>query len=161
MFLLPFIGHSQKTVNKFIDQVKKDDRAFAMTFPGWLIRKGSRMAFDFSQNENDIEVFYSLSQSIKGLRFVMVEKGFVAKDGMIQNFIRDVQDKEGFEPYVTARDDGNNVNVMIREDGDKIKNLLILVNGDDNIVVANLKTDFTLEQLKRANLSFNKHKKDM
>ena len=58
--------HGQKSVNRFIDKMKKNKDAYVVTLPGWLLRTGVSMADD-SNNMYEPEI-QEIVDGIKKLR---------------------------------------------------------------------------------------------
>jgi len=163
LLVLPFFfvaqGSSQRAVNKLINQVKKHDKAVAFTIPGWIMRTGLRFALE--EEEPTLEKGYrDLISGIRQLRFVAVDDKVEIESEKLNKIINTLKTKDGFEDYARVRDKGNNVHVMVREKKDRIKNLFVLVHGEDQMVVLNFKTDISMEELKNADLSFNKKGKN-
>ena len=159
-FLLAFnTGLSgQKTVNKFIDKIKKHESAVAMTLPGWFIRTGINLATWGIEDQDEREIV-NLGKKVKKLRFVVVDKPHHITKEDTKEFLRKVKEKEGFDEYTTVRDGSTYVYVLVKEKKNKIEYLTIFVRGEENVALINLKTDLTFDDLKRAKFSFNKKEK--
>jgi mRNA-degrading endonuclease RelE of RelBE toxin-antitoxin system len=148
----------QKTVNKFIDQIKKHDSALAMTLPGWFIRSGINLATKGIEDQDEKEII-NLGKKVKKLRFVVVDKPHHITQEDSAEFLQKVKDKEGFEEYTRVRDGGTRVYVLVKEDKNKIKYLMIYARGENNIALINLKTDLTFDELENANFSWKNKEK--
>lgn len=154
ILLLGFtVLHGQKTVNKFIDQIKKHDRAVAMTIPGWLIRAGINLS-DNGIEDQDAEEIRNLGKKIKKLRFVVVDRQHHISESEADEFLKRAKAKDGFEEYTRVRDKGTRIYVLVKEEKDKIKYLTIFSRAEDAIALINLKTDITFEDLEKAEFSF-------
>ncbi len=149
---------AQRPLNKFIDNHKNQDKAVCMTLPGWLLRSGFNFAENFAE-EQDEKAFLDLGQYFKKLRFLVIDEKAHVSDYAIQTLLNDLPD-HGMEKFVSFREEGNNVNVWVREKDDIVKNLSILIRGEDNLIVVNLNTDMPLDALKEANFSFNSKRKE-
>jgi len=160
LFILGITSAStgQKTVNKFIDKIKKHDSALAMTLPGWFIRSGINLATKGIEDQDEKEIIH-LGKKIKKLRFVVVDKPHHISLEDSAEFLKKVKDKEGFEEYTRVRDGGTRVYVLVKEDKSKIKYLTIYARGEENVALLNLKTDLTFDDLEKANFSWKNKEK--
>ncbi|MEE9439366.1 MAG: DUF4252 domain-containing protein [Saprospiraceae bacterium] len=148
------IGSAQNSVNLFIDELKSDDSSIAFTFPGWLLRFGINQAID-----DDIEYEKGYEDIVDGIKKLRILNTKNLKHKRLQNLsyaISNFKEKDGFEDYARIRDNGKNVIVLVKEDNMRIKNLLVMIEGDKDFLIFNMKTDMDLQQLKDAKLSFNK-----
>ena len=149
---------SQKTVNKFIDKIKKHDAALAMTLPGWFIRTGINLASKGIEDQDEKEIIH-LGKKIKKLRFVVVDKPHHITPEESTEFLQKVVEKEGFEEYTRVRDGKTRVYVLVKEKKNKIEYLTIYAMGDNNVALINLKTDLTFDDLENANFSWKDKEK--
>ena len=157
VLLLCFQVNGQKSVNKLIDKMKEHKKAYALTLPGWVIRTGLKIAGD---DELRLEKgFQDLIGGIKKLRVLHVEEGVNIENSKLKAIVSQIKEKDGYVDYATVRDQDKLVYVIVKEDKTKIKSLVLLAKDDDGLTILNLKTDLEMEELKRANLSFNKSKK--
>lgn len=143
----------QKTVNKFIDQIKKHDRAVAMTLPGWLIRVGINLSDNGIENQDATEI-RNLGKKIKKLRFVVVDHPHHISESEASAFLDRAKAKDGFEEYTRVRDKEKRIYVLVKEEKEKIKYLTIFTRAEEAIALINLKTDITFDDLERAEFSF-------
>ena len=145
--------NGQKTVNKFIDQIKKHDRAVAMTLPGWLIRAGINLSDNGIENQDATEI-RNLGKKIKKLRFVVVDRPHHISESEAASFLESAKTKDGFEEYTRVRDKEKRIYVLVKEEKEKIKYLTIFTRAEEAIALINLKTDITFDDLERAEFSF-------
>ena len=67
-------------------------------------------------------------------------------------------ERDEFQEYVSVRSEDQHLKIMIQEDHDIIKNLLILSDDGFEISLVHLKTKISYDDLK--SISFNQVKKD-
>jgi len=147
----------QRSVNKLIDKMKEHDQAFALTLPGWLIRTGINIAADDEfKFENG---FREMVGGIKRLRVLHIDEDVDIENSQLKSIVSQMKEKDGYVDYATVKEDGDLVHVIVKEQGTKIKSLVIIANADDGFTILNLRTDIEMEDLKKANLSFNKNRK--
>lgn len=147
---------SRSPVHKFIDTYNQEQNTYSFTVPGWLVRTGTKMALDHSEDK-DHDGWKSISKHLGKMR-VFTAKDNTIPPGAFKQLINDLHSAD-YVDYVTVRDEGKHVRVMTQEKKDKIKQLLVLVTSQDETVVAYMDADLTVEQLEAASLSFNKERK--
>ncbi len=137
--------------------MKEHDHAFALTIPGWLIRTGINIAADdeFKFEEG----FKDVVGGIKRLRVLHIDEHVGIENSKLNSIVSLMKEKDGYVDYATVKDDGNLMHVVVKEKGTKIKSLVIIANADDGFTILNLRTDIEMEDLKKANLSFNKSRR--
>ena len=136
--------------------MKERDHAYAMTLPGWLIRTGINLA---AEDELKFEKgFQDLVGGIKRLRVLFIDDKVTIENSKLTSIVDQIKEKDGLVDYATVREEDNLVRVIVKEDGTKIKNLVLVANSNDGFTVLTLKTDLEMEDLKNAKLSFNKNR---
>jgi len=156
VFVLCFNLSGQKSVNKLIDKMKEHKHAYAITLPGWLIRTGINVASD---DELKFEKgFKDLIGGIRRLRVLHIDEHVEIEKSKMNSIVSQIKEKDGYVDYAMVKDEGNLVQVIVKEEGTRIKSLVLLANSGDGFTILNLKTDIEMEDLKKANLSFNKSK---
>lgn len=150
--------NGQRSVDKLIDKMKEHKRAYALTLPGWLIRTGINIA---TEDELKFEEgFRELVSGIKRLRVLHIDEGVNIDNSKLNSIVNQMKEKDGYSEYATVKEENNLVKVVVKESGTRIKSLVVISKSEDGFTILNLRTDFDMEDLKRANLSFNKDKKD-
>ena len=86
----------------------------------------------------------------------------VAQEGVVpMNAVKDLvisaRDNK-YEEYVTVREKNKIVNVMVKQDADIVKNILVLVSSDDEFVIAHIDADLSMNDLQNAQISWNKER---
>jgi len=143
-------------VDKLIDKMKKHKNAYALTLPGWVIRTGVNIA---TEDELKFERgFKDLIDGIKRLRVIFINEATSIDNGKLRSIVSQIKEKDGYVDYASVKDEGNLVQVIVKEKGSKIKSLVLLASGEDGFTLLNLSTNIEMEDLKKANLSFNKSK---
>lgn len=151
--------YAQKSVDKLIDNIKKHPSSVTMTLPGWLINKAVDAVSNTTDLEEDEEVWLEMAHDIKKVRFSVVEDDAGLLDiKKLNEFIDLAKSKDGFEEYARVKSDGNHVHILVRNEKETIKNILIYAFGEEGVVAVHLKTKFSLESFKKADFSFNKNK---
>lgn len=138
--------------------MKEHKHAYAVTLPGWLIRTGINIA---TEDEMKFEEgFQELVRGIKRLRVLVIDDKVDIENSKLRSIVTQIKEKDGYVDYATVREDSNLVQVIVKEEGTKIKSLVILANSEDGFTILNLRTNIEMEDLKKANLSFNKNREN-
>ncbi len=106
------------------------------------------------------EDFRQLKNGIKKMRILHIKENndISVSNSELKSIVSHIKEKDGYIDYVYIKEDGNTLNVIVKEKNTKIKSLVLISTGDDGFTILNLKTDIDMETLKNANLSFNKNK---
>lgn len=144
---------AQKSVKRFINDVKKVRASQVATIPGWLIRTGASWAMDGLSEEE--QGYRDIINGIKSLRVAYLNRGDVIQKKEVQAFAQLAREKDGMKEYVRVKDKDNNILVLIKEKKDRIRNICIVSSGKDEFVIVHVKTNITIEDLKEAKFSFN------
>ncbi|MDX1684599.1 MAG: DUF4252 domain-containing protein [Saprospiraceae bacterium] len=111
--------------------------------PGWLLRFGLKLASDDNEAARKMK---TLRKGLGKAEIVVLENR-----GIGSNIVRQIHHDfvcDGYEDYVHIREGSQFVNILLKEDGDMIRNLLITVNdGDEEFVAVKLKTKLSHQAL--------------
>lgn len=112
-------------ITKYFDKYM-DDENFTVVYIS------SKMFEMFAKLDPDVdEEVKSVINDLKGLRILVRENGGLK---YYKEAIKKIDFNE-YEELMTVRDDGTNVKFVVREEGDLIKELLLIVGGDDEFVL--------------------------
>jgi DNA-binding protein YbaB len=67
---------------------------------------------------------------------------------MLNEYSRYLNDNN-FEDWATIKHDGENVNVRVKQKGESIKNMMITVNSDKELVFVDVRGDFTVDDISK------------
>jgi len=135
--------NSNKSYKKY--KYNSDDLSLNMTLPGWLIDVGATIAVLSTDDPQEKEAL-RLMKKVKRMKVLVLEDGTRLDDKYVSGlFSRMRQNK--YEDLIHVRNDGERVNVLIREEKDVIKNLFFLVREDEEAVLVSMKTRLTMEQV--------------
>lgn len=147
---------SRSPVHSFIDEYNQEDHTMTMTVPGWLVRAGSNAAFKEMADEDDQIGLKEISKSLGKIRVMVAQEGVVPIKA-VKDLVISARDNK-YEEYVTVREKNKIVNVMVRQEDDIVKNLLVLVSSDDEFVIAHIDADLSMNDLQKAQISWNKER---
>ncbi|MEE4286507.1 MAG: DUF4252 domain-containing protein [Mariniphaga sp.] len=100
-----------------------------ITVPGWVIRMAARWG-DLDRNERE------LLQSIDKVKVLTIEdRDLNARSNLHKEFYNTIKENSELEELMVVRNDDEQVTIFGKADEESIKELLILVGGDDNAMV--------------------------
>ena len=148
---------SRSPVNKFIDTYNQDAGTFSLTIPAWLVRAGTSSSFDQIADDEDKIGFRDIAKSLGKIR-VLAAKEEVIPDGAVKQLIKDTRNDD-YEEYVTVREKGKTFNIMVKQEKDRVKNLLLLISSDEEFVIAQIDSDISITDLENAQISWNEKRR--
>ena len=116
-------------IQSFYGKYKDLENVTDIKLQGWVLKLASTFA-----DEEDAE---RLLKKITHLRVLVMENGNLVKTSEYQQLIRSVK-KDRFEELMKIKEDGANIDFLIREEGETITDVLILVSGEDGFVLLSL-----------------------
>lgn len=146
----------QKSIKCLFNDLKKDDRSFAVSLPGWLVRSGLNYASKHTE-ETDKALFESLKGAIKKVRVLVIESTDKDHSAAFQEFYEKAE-KDKLELYASVKDGQNKVNIYVQEEKDKIKHFFLTVNGGKELALIHIKTDLPIKTFKETAFTFHKDK---
>lgn len=142
MLALPFLAASQtECIENFYDKYVDNEKISDLSLNGWILSLASKMS-----DEEGTEIL----EKITKLRIMIAEEKNIVTKPDIKKLMRDVRKNE-FEDLMTIRDEGSRVNFMIREEGDNITNVLVIIHGDDDFILLSLEGNLNFDDLKELN----------
>ncbi len=148
-FLFPNFSQAQtKSINKFYKKYKKKKNTVNFTIPGWLIDIGAGIG-KLAVDEPEEKAALKLAKKIQKVRILVIEEGNPTQKKDRVKLIRNLQVKDTFDPLLQVRDGEMNVQIMVREKKEKLKNFFILVNEPDEFVMLSLKTKLKMKDINK------------
>lgn len=148
---------SRSPVHSFINEYNQEDHTMSLTVPGWLVRAGSNAAFKEMADDEDQAGLKEISKSLGKIRVMVAQEGVVPTKA-VKGLIVSARDNS-YEEYVTVREKNKIVNVMVKQEKDIVKNLLVLVSSEDEFVIAHIDSNISIDELQKTQISWNKERK--
>lgn len=157
------IAFSQtEAIDKFVRKYKRGAKEKTdITLPGFVVRFGLNFVDEDDLEGVDVK---RLARKISELRIVNIEKDWTddSKKPDFQQFLNEVR-AEKFEELMTVRDNGEHVNILIREKGNFIRDFLVIVDekgGEMSLISFSGK--FTMEDINKVmeNVNFDEKGKN-
>lgn len=134
---------SQKPNMAFFDNPYYDfgNAEFAsVNVPVWLAKPFVKNAL---RSDGESEEVIQLIRKIKKVRMMTVEN---AKPELVKDFASYLS-KSNYQDWVTLKHQGQNVNIQALQNGDEIQNLMLIVQGDQDVIFLEVKGKFTPEDI--------------
>lgn len=141
---LPAFSQSQ-SIRKFYRKYKRTENTANFNAPGWMIRLGASIAIKHVDDPGEKEALRLAKKVRKGRILVMEDQNHIHPADLAE-FMADVHD-ENFEDLLSFREDKENVQILIREDNDWIRDVLILVSEEDSFIMLALKTKIHIDDI--------------
>jgi hypothetical protein len=93
--------------------------------------------------DDDMEEVKPLLKKAKHVRILVFSEDGGSKSKQFDKFIN----RSKFEKMIKVKDDGDNIAVFTLEDSKKIKEVVLEIGSDDDLVLLGLKTNLTHEDL--------------
>lgn len=144
VMVLPLIGHSQTpAIKAFYDKYKNMENVQDVQLQGWLLN----LASTFTDEEEAGRLLKKITQ----LRVLIMEEGNLVNRQEYNALMKDLK-KSQFEELIKIKEDGQNIEFMIREQEDTITDVLIVVNGTDDFVMLSLEGKLKFSDLNDLNI---------
>jgi hypothetical protein len=136
---------SQQSLNKFYNKYKNEADVTSVKVQGWMIKSVLAFTEDFEGEE--------LAKKVTKLSVLVIENRNPVSSKDLNRLVAEVKADE-FEDLMTIREGTTNVRFMIKENGKKIKNLLVLISDADEFVLISLECNLRWDDLQK--IDFNK-----
>ncbi len=140
-----------RSLNRFINKNKTSDNALAITVPGWLFDAASFSAkyIDDNESKDEIKDILKIAKKIKRIRLLVVnneEGGFNPKH--VQKLRKGLK-RERFEELLTVHSEDADVQFMIKEKRNSIRNVTAFIKVEDTVVLLTLSGKFKYSDFKK------------
>ena len=142
---LPMLVFSQtNAIQNFYSKYKDHEEITALSLSGSLIQ----FAASFADDEGSQKVM----DKVTHLKLLVSDSNLVSKKDYL-SFSKSLK-KDAFEDLMQIKDQGSNIDIMIREQGDKITDVILLVEDHGDFVMISLEGDFKYSDLNDLDLKF-------
>lgn len=132
----------QRSVNKFYRQQKKSENARGLAIPGLAFKVGSKIFKNRTDGDDPVaQLSADLIKKIKGVKVLTVEDYSPVDRQEINRFVENAKSQNGFEDMFTFKTAGTDIHFLMRDKGDVIQNLVMLISSEeDGLVMMNMKS---------------------
>lgn len=145
MFLLQSCVVSHRPNMDFFSDSKYDFKGAkfeSVNVPMFLAKPFLKKAL---KEKGEDEELLNLVKKISKIKVLTVENG---DPTMLKDYAKYLNNNH-YEDWATIKHEGDNVNIRVKQDGDNIKNMLITVNSDKELVFVDVKGNFTADDITR------------
>lgn len=97
------------------------------------------------REDGEDEELIRLMKKVSKIKVLTVENG---DRKMLKDFASYLNNNN-YEEWATIRHDGDNVNIRVKQKGDAIRNMMITVNSDKDLVFVDIRGNFTADDISR------------
>ena len=125
-------------LNQFYREYKRGKEVKNFRVPGWLVKLGSKIALRHSKDPN-VKPALSLAKKFGKMKIMISEGGRNIPPEAVKRLTAKLR-RQKFDDWIYVREEGITVNIMAREFKGMLRNLLILVNDEEEFVFLSVKT---------------------
>ena len=144
---LSYTSAQTKSINKFYRKNKFKKGVRNVALPNLLIKIGTGIAKGQMDTQEEKMAMKMVGKSIRKLKVLVAEENNPIKEKDIKKLLKDVKGKENFSDMLQVRTPDAKVNMLLRMEGDVIKNMLILVDESETFAFISLKTKISIDQI--------------
>ena len=150
VFLLAFLGYTMPVfsqadaITQYFDQYLEDERFTVVYLSPKMFQILGRLDLDELEDEEAAEVM-DVVQDLKSLRILTSETNTL-------QFYEEAKQKintKAYETLMTVRHDQENVEFLVKENGDIIEELLLLVGGGESFVLMSFIGNIDLKKISK------------
>ncbi len=97
------------------------------------------------KEDEDGEAVYEMVKKVSKIKILTVENG---NKTMLNDYASYLNEND-YEDWATIKHDGSNVNIRVKQKGESIRNMLITVNSDKELVFVDVKGNFTADDISK------------
>ncbi|WP_294274746.1 DUF4252 domain-containing protein [uncultured Chryseobacterium sp.] len=120
----------------------KEAKFVSINVPMFLAKPYIKKAL---KEDGDNEELWRMVKKISKIKVMTVENG---DRTMLKDFAGYLNNNH-YEDWATIKHDGDNVNIRVKQKGDAIKNMLITVNSDKDLVFVDIRGNFTANDISK------------
>lgn len=120
----------------------KGARFVSINVPMFLAKPYIKKAL---REDGEDEELIRLVKKVSKIKVLTVENG---DRKMLRDFASYLNNNN-YEEWATIRHNGDNVNIRVKQKGDAIRNMMITVNSDKELVFVDIRGSFTAEDISR------------
>ncbi|MCB0706380.1 MAG: DUF4252 domain-containing protein [Saprospiraceae bacterium] len=129
-------------ISKYFNKYVEDERFTVVYISGKMFDMFGRMELDLEDQE--IDAVMEVVKELKGLRILVAEEDVA---GLYEEATSTISTKE-YEVLMKIRSaDGENVQFLVKDSGDTINELLLLVGGEDEFVLMSFVGNIDLSKI--------------
>ncbi|MEN0003262.1 MAG: DUF4252 domain-containing protein [Bacteroidota bacterium] len=137
--------NSTKTLDNFYEKHKKEEGVTNFKLPGWLVWIGTGMAYH-SIRDREVRMALKMAKKVKTMQFFTTEGDYEVSRAEIDALVGNLKE-ESFDELLYVKEEGTQVNVMVRDTDTKLKNILLLVEEEGEFTFISMKSRLKYKDL--------------
>ena len=133
---------AQQGIQNFYKKYMTNEKMTNINLSGWVLEMAAKYADEGEEKE--------MLEKITKLRVMIMEDANLVTKTDYSDLIRDIK-KDDFESLMNIKEGGDKIDLYIRDDGETITNVLVLVNGDEEFVLLSLEGNLKFSDLNDIN----------
>lgn len=147
LLFLPLLGQSQsKYITQFYNHYKSMEEVTNVNLRGFVLD----LAASFADDRDARKIIRKVSH----LRLLMMEDANLVSPEAYTSLIRGIK-SDRFEELIMIREEGQRIEFFLREDGDTITDVLMLLHGKDEFLLLSLEGALKFSDLKNLQLDID------
>ncbi|MEM6319783.1 MAG: DUF4252 domain-containing protein [Bacteroidota bacterium] len=140
--LVSQLAAQSNAINKHFAQYQRDTNFTKVTVTSRMFALFTEID---AEDANEKEILEAMSK-LKGIKALVNNKASASKK-LYYDAVETIQNDGAYEELMTVEDAGENIQFMIREEGDKIGELLMIVGGNNNFLLMTLYGEIDLNSI--------------
>lgn len=142
-FLSPLTAQTD-AISRYFEQYIDDERFTVVYISPKMFEVLGKLDLNEMKDE-EAQLIMDVVKDLEGLRVLTTE---VSPEKFYEEAKSKIKTSE-YEILLTVRDEGENVQFLIKDEGDTIKELLLLVGGEDEFVMLSFVGDIDLDKISK------------
>jgi len=159
IFIVNITTGQNRAIKQFYKKYDRSEESITkFNVNSWMMGLGKLVLKMADDGTDEMKLAIKLSGDVKKGKFMVIEKEKASLKKDIKHLIRSLQ-HDSYEDLISIRDKGSKINIMIQEDGNSVKNIILLVHEPDNFVMMSLEVDIDMDALNQLIKESNMSKK--
>ena len=139
--------HAQSpTIDNFFNAVPESDNVLRLELTGFFLK----LAANISDDEDS-----QIVKGIKAIRLISADNQNDLPGNEVNRLVKGLR-SEAFEPLMEIRDGGDNINLMVKDQGDYITDFVAKIQDDEGgFMLLSIEGAFKYEDLQKLDVDFN------
>lgn len=155
VLLLTSCGNSH--INSFYHKHRWKKGVINFNVPGWLIYLGTGVVYEGAKDA-ETKMLMKLGKKVKGIRVMVTEDRSKISQKSVDKLIRKLRG-DNFDDLIYIKDGTSKISIMGQERKLKIRNLFIMVEEEEELVMLNLRTKLKLSEVAKLIKEYQKQQK--
>lgn len=131
--------HGQKSIDALFDKYAGKDGFTTVTINGNLLKLAASL--------DDEKESGSMPKNLSLIRILAQEDETLQVENFYDLIVKDIDLKQ-YEEFMTVKESDQTVKMLVRTEGDRFKEFLLIVGGKDNALIQ-IKGDMTLDEARK------------